>query len=570
MRRKTLLMLGVAAWAGGAALLRPSYAEAATACTQPALSGLNVDGVAIVSATPVSASGTTPAFCDVVGNLNTSGGNAPPGSANFELRLPQESWNQKFVFLGVGGLAGTISVLSANPVDTGSALGRGYVTMVTDTGHQAGSTDASWALIHPNVPAQAKVMDYLYRATHDATVAGKLLATRFYAQPLRYAYFDGCSNGGHQGLTEAADYPGDYDGIIAGAPFFDVRALLASVRFAQQQLSSPAAYLPASKLPMIDNAVVKSCDAVDGVSDGLIQNPAKCSFDPRTLLCHGDDAPDCLTAPQVETLATYLTATRDATGGLVYPGWSVAALTGGADAWSIGRRAPIDAAAPEPWGNAGFAPAPLGWQFADHFIKSIVARDPSYDIRSFPLTALGEVPPDALAVFDARLGVAMRPGATAGFNPAAADYTPYLNGHGKILLYHGLADPALSPFRTEQLYAKLASISDGGYARLRQSARLFMVPGMQHCGFGPGPNRFDTLTPLEQWVERGVAPAFIAAEHHADNDPAKPVDRSMPLCPFPQQAEYRGSGDVTDGANWSCTNNARMLELGLNGWAAGL
>jgi feruloyl esterase len=568
--KRTIQCFGAIALAlGGANLAGADPAAAATACGQGAMAGLNVPGVTIVTATAVAPAQSAPAYCDVIGSINTSDGNAPPGSAAFELRLP-DAWNRKFLFLGVGGLAGTYAVTSANPVDTASALGKGYATMVTDTGHQAGGTDASWALIRSGVAADAKVADYLYRATHDATAAGKQLVQRYYEQALRYAYFDGCSNGGHQALTEAADYPGDYDGIIAGAPFFDARTLLASARFAKQQLSSPAAYLPASKLAMIDDAIMKSCDAADGVTDGLIQNPAKCGFDPKSLICKGGDAADCLTAPQADTLQTYLSATRDAAGDLVYNGSSVAALAGGADVWSIGTKAPADPESAEPWGNAGYAPAPLGWQFADHFLKFMVERDPAFDLRSLPLTANGEVPLDVVAALDARLGVAMQPGPAGGFNPAAIDYAAYLNGGGKLLIYHGLADPALPPFRTVQLYANLANITPGGYDRLRQSARLFLVPGMQHCRFGPGPNMFDTLTSLEQWVEHGIAPDAIGAVHHAGNDPAQPVTRTMPLCPFPRQAEYSGHGDLNDGANWSCTSNDRMLEVGPNGRDAGL
>jgi len=208
-----------------------SMAHAATTCSVGAISALGVNGVSIVSATAVAAAGTTPAYCDVVGQLNTSGGGAPAGSAGFELQFPA-NWNQKFLFYGVGGLAGsTYADFSANPVDRAGALAKGYATAITDAGHLAGNTDASFALLGPGRPDKAKLADYYYRATHQVTVSGKQLTTKFYDQgPISQAYFDGCSNGGRQALVEATQFPADYDGIIAGDPFFDFRSVVNAAR----------------------------------------------------------------------------------------------------------------------------------------------------------------------------------------------------------------------------------------------------------------------------------------------------------------------------------------------------
>jgi len=531
-------------------------AHAATQCNVGALSALAIDGVTIVTTTQSKAT------CVVFGTLNTSG--TAPGSAGFQLRLPT-TWNHKFIMFGVGGYAGTATDPSANETDVATALAQGYAAIITDTGHQGVSTDASWALIAPGVPATAKIEDYLYRATHQVTQAGKSLVARYYGQPIRDAYFDGCSNGGRQALTEAANYPADYDGIIAGAPFFDAHVQLAALTFFRQQLGSSQSYVPAEKLPAISAAILQSCDAADGVRDGLIQNPAACAFDPATLICKGPENDACLTARQAETIRAYFTETRDSAGAYLYAGWSVSGLAG-AGFWDFGATRPTDLAAPEPWGNAGFSPAPIGWQFVDHLMKFIVAQKSGFDARSFLHAPSGAITQPSLNLFDERLKIPLTSQSTGGFNISPQAYEQFYARRGKLLLYHGLADPALSPFSTARLYEQMAARAPGGYASLRQSSRLFMVPGMLHCGGGDAPDAFDTLTPLEHWVEQGQPPAEIQAVHRGP----KGIDRSMPLCPFPQQAVYSGKGNVNDAKNWSCPPNQSMLKVGQNGTQSGL
>jgi len=555
---------------GCAVALAAPAAHAVPTCSVGAISTLAIDGVSIVSATPVAATATTPAYCDVMGQLNTSGGGAPPGSAGFELRFPA-NWNQKFLFFGVGGLAGAgYADFSANPVDLAGALAKGYATAITDAGHLAGNTDASWALLAPGRADRAKLADYYYRATHQVTVSAKQLTERFYDQgPISQAYFDGCSNGGRQALVEATQFPGDYDGIIAGDPFFDIRSILGGVHLAKQQLT-PATYIPATLLPVIDAAINASCVKSDGVDDGLIQNPAACSFDPYSLVCASGQETGCLSPGQADTLNAYFSATRDVMGGIVYPGFSVSNLStsspgaltgGGADVWTTALVPPTDFTAREPWGNAGFSPAGYGYQFADHIIQSIVARDPQYNLRDFGVSMDGYVAEDALRTFDARTG--------AGNASDPARYSRFVQRGRKLIIYHGYSDPALTPFRTTALYGQLAAQA-GGYDALQRSVRLFMVPGMQHCIGGPGPNVFDTLTPLENWVEQNLAPASIPAAHYVNNDPTKAVDRTMPLCPFPTQATYDGSGDLNAASSWSCAANEGLLQVGVNGEQAGV
>jgi feruloyl esterase len=314
---------------------------------------------------------------------------------------------------------------------------------------------------------------------------------------------------------------------------------------------------------MIDTAVYASCDAADGVADHLIQNPAVCAFDPNTLVTPSCTASDltCLTAEQAITLRSYFSPLRNQRGHVIYPGESVSDLggPGGAALWTIGFTPPIDFTAKEPWGGTGFAPAPLSWQFVDHITQFLVERDPSFDVRTFDVSLGGVVSDAALGLWDRRT--------EAGDGDVPTNFESFIKLGKKLVIYHGYSDPALPAFRTIQFYRDLEQSTRGGYRELQDNVRLFMVPGMQHCGGGPGPNTFDTLTALENWVERGVAPDSLIAAHFTGDT----VDRTMPLCKFPEQARYSGAGDVDDAANWSCPVNDRgLLDIGPNGALAGL
>jgi feruloyl esterase len=534
-------------------------APAVPQCSVAALSSLGVRDMTIISATEVPAATPNPSYCDVRGSVTTSGNGAADGSAGFEIKLPA-NWNDKFLFLGVGGLAGSLNP-EANRSDVVQSLVKGYATAVTDTGHQAFVLDGSWALESPGVPDRPKVTDYFYRAAHDVTVAAKHLVEAFFNAEIRRSYFDGCSNGGRMGLMEATRFPEDYDGIIAGAPFLDMRVAINTAK-TMKQILTPSTYIPAAKLAAIDRAIYASCDAADGVTDGLIQNPARCSFDPDALV------PSTLTQGQAETLEVYLGATRDRRGRLIYPGFSVSDLHGpfpvnlGMDFWTTGIVPPIDFTANEPWGNARPPFIALNWTIPDNFLKFIVERDPGFDVRDFDVSTEGVVGDRALALFDRRT--------EAGDADIAARLMSFIARGKKVLIYHGFSDPALPPFRTVKYYEDLADLA-GGYRELQESVRLFMLPGMHHCSGGPGPNAFDTLTPLENWVEHGVAPDAIVATHYVNNSPALGMYRTMPLCQFPEQARYSGTGNVNDASNWTCSRrDRRLLQVGSNGVDAGL
>src|ERR1022692_4199087 len=316
-------------------------ASAATPCE--ALAHLTLPGASIASAVSVPAGSSTPpggkpvanlpAFCKVTGVINPAA--APPpaekkpvanlpafckvtgvinpaadSNIRFEVWMPSSGWNGKFEGAGNGGFAGAI-----NYADMGAALSRGYATASTDTGHQAGMTDAAWAVGHAE-----KIADFGYRAIHETAEKAKAVIGAFYGQGPRHSYFASCSNGGRQALMEAQRYPADYDGILAGAPANYWTHLLSSAAFnINATLADPGSYIPARKLPAIQAAALAACDALDGVKDGLIENPVQCHFEPATLLCHGPESDSCLTAAQVEALTKVYTGPRSSKGDKVFP-----------------------------------------------------------------------------------------------------------------------------------------------------------------------------------------------------------------------------------------------------------
>jgi feruloyl esterase len=544
----TLATVGICAAPSFAA---PSPATDVAKCSVDALSALQVPKMTVASATDVPAAGQIPAFCDVKGSVETEG-----NSAGFEIRLPA-NWNGKFVFFGVGGLAGNM-IPAVSRAEVEGSLRDGYASAVTDTGHTAPATDASWALISPGVPNTPKLLDYYYRAAHEVAVAAKQLVLNFFAaKAIKRAYFDGCSNGGRMALMEAERYPDDYDGIIAGAPFMNAAAILPTV-MRDGHLSS-SNFIPGSALDAVDQAVYASCDATDGVKDGLIQNPAMCAFNAKSLVCKGDTTENCLTQPQADSLQPYARAVRDSRGNILYPGWSVSDLSGraGATLWTFGRATPD-------FDSAGLwtTNAPLGWLFAQNIIRYMVELDPKFNVRTFDVNTDGVVGDAALKLFNEKMEL------LAVGDPAKL--APFREKGKKLLMYHGFSDPALSPFRTIQLYKELAAITPGSYPSLQKSVRLFMLPGMQHCGGGPGPNSFAMLPVLDKWVDAGTPPEQILATKYVNDDPSQGVARTMPLCKFPQQAKYKGAANVNDAANWSCADQPSLLSVGPNGVEAGL
>jgi feruloyl esterase len=516
-------------------------------CSTESLAALGVSNMTIASATVVPPAAPNPEYCDVKGSVVTSGDGAEPGSANFEIMLPA-NWNQKFVFRGVGGLAGSLAT-SANPADQASFLARGYATAITDTGHLV--ANPTWEYTAAGAPDMPKIIDYFYRAVHDVTLAAKQLVKNYYrAETIRRSYFDGCSNGGKMGLIEATRFPSDYDGIISGSPWIDpVGTSLWTLKNTKALLDG---YIPSAKFQAVNAAILKQCDKIDGVADGLIQNPAKCAFQPDALV------PETLSQKQADALKLIMSPVRDEQGKLIYPGSSVGNL--GQDNMTVRgptnylETPPTDPASAKPWGDATL---PANWSLAQNILMKLAYYDADKDMNN-SIEKNGVVKADALNLVYTRLA------ADVPDDPSA--YGAYFAKGGKLLIYHGYDDLVISPYSSIWFYEDLAQ-ENGGYEKVQQNARLFMVPGMQHCVSGSGPNSFDTLSALEQWVEKGIAPDAISATHLTNNA----VDRTMPLCKFPEKAHYKGSGDLKSVSSWSCPQNDKsLLAVGPNGILAGV
>lgn len=522
--------------------------SAATSCSLDGLSGLSIAHVKVTSATLVPAASPKQEYCDVKGSVATDGEGAGPNSAGFDLWLPA-NWNGKYMFSGTRGTGGSLTS-AANPSDLEQFLVKGYASVVSDQGHAR--TEKNWNFTEPGQGNMPKLVDYFYRAIHQVTLATKDLVRAYYAAPtIAHSYFDGCSEGGRAGFMEAARYPQDFDAVVAGSPWLDpLGTELAQLKNVKAFLKTA---IPREKFDEIDAAVLEQCDAVDGVKDGLIQNPAACSFKPESLV------PKVLTKEQAEALKTYLSTVRDNKGNVVYPGTPVSDLK-----MQFGLPAapmvqsdepPANPRAAQPWGTGE---VPHLWTSATGVIITLGYRDPSVDMNNVVEEDGGIVKPEALQLLYSRLRPEMV--------DDSASLKPFFDRGGKLLVYHGLSDPVISPFSTVWLYEDLAA-ERGGYPAIQKDARLFLVPAMQHCFDGPTPTRFDTLTALEKWVEKGTAPDSIPSTHMSGKTP----DRTMPLCPFPAMPHYKSSGDVKDTQNWSCNaNDQSMLKTGLNGNEAGL
>jgi tannase/feruloyl esterase len=452
-------------------------------------------------ALPIVAAADLPAFCRVAGTITPSTDSA----IKFEVWMPASDWNGKFIGMGNGGFAGSIPYQVM-----GAPLSRHYAVAATDTGHEGAALDASFALGH-----RERMIDYAYRAVHEMTVRSKLILEAYYGRPAKFSYWNGCSCGGIQGFSEAARYPADYDGIIAGAPVTSMTHLQAIAVWRRQTVeASPDALVPSSKLAVLHKAVVDACDARDGVKDGVLEDPTRCDFDPRTLVCKNDEDGPCLTPVQVRSVETfYAPLLNPRTHAPIFPGlerggeliWGAQAANGGMVAQSAyGRGA---------------------------WLGDAVFQDPTWNYKAFD--------------FDA--GLARADQLDAGLMTLSPDLQKFLARGGKLLHYHGWSDPGISPRSSIDYYNSVVT-AVGRANDVPNSYRLFMVPGMGHCFGGDGATVFDPIGAMERWVEEGRAPDRMIASRWTDGK----VDRTRPLCPYPQVAEYKGAGTTDDAESFVC------------------
>ena len=509
-------------WALGALPLlaqSPAPSVAQTHCEE--LNRLALPGIVIRSATPVAAgmftpngvpSRQVPAFCRVVATVLPELG--------FEVWLPAQ-WNKKYMAAGNGGLAGAV-VYNA----MFDPLARGYATSSTDTGHIGINTnDGAWALGHMD-----RVINFGQRGIHIMAVASKAIMKSYYGQSPLHSYFSGCSYGGKQALTEVQKYPTDFDGVIAGDPANWWTRHYTGGHIWVAQVMDDDAHLSPAKVTLLADAVNAACDALDGVKDGVLNDPRRCHFDPATIQCRNGEQQNCLTAAQVAGIKKVWSGPRDADGQQLYPGLQPGGEVGpgGWVSWVTG--------------NAPGQGAHLGLGLP--FLRYVVFEDPTWDYRTFRYSAVPGLESD-LEYVDDKVGRI--------FDAIDPDLRAFRANGGKLIQYHGWSDPDIPPTNSIDYYENVVRFM-GGRSNLhalrdtKNFYRLYMVPGMQHCGGGPGPSSFDGLTALEQWVEHDKAPEQIVAGHYTNGK----LDRTRPLCPYPQEAKYTGTGSTDEAVNFTC------------------
>jgi feruloyl esterase len=438
---------------------------------------------------------SAPAFCRVAATLTPSS----DSDIRVEIWLPASGWNGKFQAVGNLGWLGRLPYAGMAAV-----VGAGYATAGTDTGHVGNA--AAFAVGHPE-----KLVDFGYRAAHEMTVKAKTIIGAFYGAAPTRSIWNGCSQGGRQGVAEAVRYPADFDAVVAGAPAVNYMHIHAGRMAINRAVNAaPAALIPATKYPLIHRAVLAACDALDGVEDGVLENPAACAFDPGTLQCAGEDDPGCLTAPQIESARTMYAGAR-------HPVTGARVLAGLAPGSELG------------WGLIG-SPQPIS--YAVEAFKYIIAKDPAWDASRFnPTTdldrALAADPDDIL-------------GSTN------TDLRAFFSRGGKLLLYHGWSDAQVTPYNTIEFFQKIVAAQGG--AGVGTSVQLYMVPGMDHCVGEAGTDTFDTVGAIEEWMNTGKSPRRIEAARLTNGA----VERTRPLCPFGEVARWNGRGSTDVAANFTC------------------
>src|SRR5262245_13977980 len=435
-----------------------------------------------------------PAFCRVAATIKPT----PDSDIKIEVWLPSANWNGKFEAVGNGGWNGNID---QNALAAG--LRRGYATASTDTGHEGGG--GPW-MQNPN-----KLVDFGYRAVHEMSDKGKAIIAALYGNNARFSFFNGCSAGGRQALKAAQRFPQDFDGIIAGAPALNTTGRAAySVWVAQNDHKTEDSYLPQNKFALVNDAELEACDAKDGVKDRVLENPRQCKFDPKVLQCTAGDLASCLSQVQVDTTRMmYQPLVNPSTKKKIFPALELGSEMG----WNT---------------FGGQQPFAIGVQMYQY----MVFNDPKWDYKTLNFDS------DMAKVDKLEAG---------NINAMDPNLKTFFGRGGKLIHYHGWADPQIPSGSSVDYYQNVLDTM-GGIDKVKTNYRLFMVPGMGHCGGGDGPASFDMLAALEQWVEKGKAPDSIPAAHLTNGQP----DRTRILCPYPQIASYKGSGDTNDAANFIC------------------
>jgi hypothetical protein len=463
------------------------------------------------------------AFCRVQGVIRP----VADSDIRFEVWLPPtDEWNGKYLGVGNGGFAGSLIY---------PAMARGldaaYAVSGTDTGHSGGSLDSAWASGHPE-----KIADFGWRAIHETAAASKGVIDAYYGKAPSHAYFNGCSDGGREALMEAQRFPNDYDGIVAGAPANFWTKLEANAVWAAQAVAEPGAWLSPANLSLVTSAALRACRGADGYLD----DPAACRFDPSALVCKAGETENCLTDAQVGALKELYSGAKDAARNPIGPGYAVGGEAGatGWPLWITGNSAQ---------GAAGSLLSVFG---TGHY-ANLVFDKPDWRIGGRNVGA------------DFAISVKKTGDALDADNP---DLSAFKAAGGKLIQYHGWNDAAIPPRNSINYYTAVAG-KMGGVEQIKPFYRLFMAPGMEHCGLGPGPNAIggvfglpspsqdpehDVVAALARWVEQGVAPETIVATRYQDNDPTKGIEAQRPWCAYPAIARYSEKGERSEASSFAC------------------
>ena len=479
-----------------------------------ALASVELIDMRIASSEPVAAGEAAPAHCRVTGVIETE--------INFELLLPDD-WNGNFMMGGGGGFVGTVQNQARSLYTVGGGpLHRGYATVGTDTGHAGSGIEADWALDHTE-----RQENWGHRAVHLTAEAAKSIIRHYYDQPPEYSYFVGCSRGGGQGMMESQRYPTDFDGIVAGAPAYHWTAFTAGMVQTQQAIypdgehSSPV--ITSDTLTLLSTAIDAACDTLDGVDDGVLADPRECGFDPATLHRCADDEPgaDCVTGQQLAAIkAIYDGPTSN--GKPIFAGFPFGGEddAGGWDNWITGSEATRERGAPT-----------LHHAFGTELYKYFIFSDQEWDYTSYDFSTWKQ----DTAPFESML------------DATDADLSAFDSAGGKMILWTGWSDPALTALGTIDYYERVES----GDPNARDYLRSYMLPGVLHCGGGPGPADVDWAEAIRAWVEDDRAPERLLASKQSE---AGETVITRPVCPYPQAALYDGTGDPNDESSFSCQN----------------
>ncbi|WP_240648380.1 tannase/feruloyl esterase family alpha/beta hydrolase [Pararobbsia silviterrae] len=493
------------------------------------LNGVTDGTVTITSATVLPAgtvvgmSALPAAVCDVKGTIG-------PGASLFELQLPTQGWTQRYLQTGCGGLCGNLSI-NAPMASTCVPVTDGQIAMAaTDMGHE-GENDGSWAL-----SPQAKI-DFAYRAEHATAQVAKAIINKFYARPAKYAYFDGCSDGGREALMEAQRYPDDFDGIAAGAPANDLivqntihHGWAAAVNIDPKTGNY---ILLASKLPLIHQAVLNACDGLDGVVDGVINVPQACHFDPSSMLCKtGQDPSTCLSSAEADVVRAIHDGAVDANG--THLEQQISREWGSELDWTL--FIPTTAAGPS--GAINFILPFL--QYLDYFNGTNTTA--TLSSLKFTIDYFMKIMP-----------------VSSYLSATDPDLSAFARHGGKLILWQGLADQHITPQGSIEYYEQMKSVM--GDAKVDQFAKFYLFPGVAHCGGGTGPNTFDIVTPVMAWVESNATPGSIIA---SIVNSSGQTTRTRPVFPYPEVARYTGSGSTDDASNFVAAPGSRDSNVSLH------